>query len=154
MIIILASDHAGFALKEEVKLFIQEKGYDVLDVGTETFVEDDDYPMYMKSAAIKVSEDLGGNTKAIVFGGSGQGEAIVCNRFKRVRAIVWYGGDMEIIRKSREHNDANILSIGARFVGDQETKKVVELWLNTPFSKEERHVRRIAEIDEDFTNLR
>lgn len=147
MTIILASDHAGFDLKEKIKVFLHEKGYDVFDVGAEKYIEGDDYPEYMKKAGMKVSEDKSSNTKAIVFGGSGQGEAIVCNRFKGVRAIVWYGGDIEIIKKSREHNDANILSIGARFVNEEEVKKAVELWLNILFGDEERHKRRIADID-------
>ncbi|MEK7641379.1 MAG: RpiB/LacA/LacB family sugar-phosphate isomerase [Patescibacteria group bacterium] len=145
--IILASDHAGFALKEAVKKFLQEKGDTILDVGAHELVDGDDYPTYMAAAALKVAEDLKGETKAIIFGGSGQGEAIVANRFPGVRAVVWYGGSDEIIKLSRDHNDANILSIGARFVSEEEAKKAVELWLATSFGGDERNVRRIGQID-------
>lgn len=145
--IILASDHAGFAHKEAVKKFLQEKGTTVLDVGAHEPIEGDDYPTYMAAAAIKVAEDMKGETKAIIFGGSGQGEAMVANRFPGVRAVVWYGGSMDIVKLSREHNDANVLSIGARFVSEEEVLKAVELWLATAFSRDERHVRRIGQID-------
>ncbi|MEN9524126.1 MAG: hypothetical protein RL536_195 [Candidatus Parcubacteria bacterium] len=145
--IILAADHAGFALKEAVKKFLQEKEYSVLDVGAHELKDADDYPVYMSAAAMKVAEDMSGGTRAIIFGGSGQGEAMVANRFPGVRAAVWYGGGLEIIRKSREHNDANILSIGARFVEEESAHKAILLWLETAFSGEERHKRRIEEID-------
>jgi ribose 5-phosphate isomerase B len=163
MNIILASDHAGFALKEAIKAFLESKKYQVLDVGAHELVPEDDYPVYMTAAAMKVAEDIEGNTKAILFGMSGQGEAMVANRFPGVRAAVWYGGgelksvaasatdsgatNENIIKLSREHNDANILSIGARFVSEDEAKKAIELWLATPFSGEEKHARRIEEID-------
>lgn len=145
--IILAADHAGYALKESVKKFLQGKGMTVLDVGAHEFKDGDDYPTYMAAAALKVAEDMNAETRAIIFGGSGQGEAMVANRFPGVRAAVYYGGDQEIVKLSREHNDANILSIGARFVNEEEAKKVVELWLATPFGGDERHVRRIGQID-------
>lgn len=149
--LILASDHAGFKLKEVIKLFLQGIGYEVQDVGAFEYKEDDDYPKYMTKAAMEVSKDLTGEKKAILFGGSGQGEAIVANRFPGVRAIVWYGGgftsDTDIIKLSREHNDANVLSIGAHFVSEEEVKGAVVNWLETPFSNDERHIRRIKEID-------
>jgi ribose 5-phosphate isomerase B len=100
----------------------------------------------MVRAAMRIVEDPE-NTRAIIFGMSGQGEAIVANRFPGVRAAVWYGGPDEIIRLSREHNDANVLSIGAHFVTSDEMIAAVKLWLATPFSGEERHKRRIEEID-------
>ena len=145
--IILASDHAGFALKEAVKSFLESKKYQVVDVGAHELVEGDDYPAYMSAAALKVAQDMSGETKAIIFGGSGQGEAIVANRYPGVRAVVWYGGSEEIIKLSREHNDANVLSIGARFVDEPAAQKAVELWLGTAFSGEEKHARRIEQID-------
>ena len=148
--IILASDHAGFAVKEAVKeFFVREykDKYSVLDVGAHELKPDDDYPIYMSAAALKVAEDITGNTKAIIFGGSGQGEAMVANRFPGVRASVWYGGDQDILKKSREHNDANVLSIGARYVNEDATCDDVQVWLETAFSGDERHKRRIEQID-------
>ncbi|MFA6554057.1 MAG: RpiB/LacA/LacB family sugar-phosphate isomerase [Candidatus Paceibacterota bacterium] len=149
--IILASDHAGFALKESVKSFLESKGYSILDVGAHELIPEDDFPIYMTAAAMKVAEDLKGNTKAIIFGGSGQGEAMVANRFPGVRAVVWYGDtsrpSFDVIKLSREHNDANVLSVGARFVTEEQTKNAVELWLNTPFSEEEKYKRRNDQID-------
>lgn len=149
MKIILAADHAGFSHKEAIKSFLQRerKDYEVVDVGAHELREGDDYPTYMAAAALKVAEDMSGDTKAIIFGGSGQGEAIVANRFPGVRAAVYYGGIKEIIRLSRKHNDANVLSIGARFVSAEDAQNAVAMWLDTPFSGEERHQRRIEQID-------
>jgi len=166
MKIILAADHAGFELKEEIKKHLEQKsasskdGLEILDVGSHELVDGDDYPVYMAQAGLKVAEDMSGETKAIIFGGSGQGEAIAVNRFPGVRAVVWYGdtkndgktdvsenADMSIIRLSREHNDANILSIGARFVTSTEAIEAVDMWLATPFSGAEHHTRRNELID-------
>ncbi|MES2216069.1 MAG: RpiB/LacA/LacB family sugar-phosphate isomerase [Patescibacteria group bacterium] len=145
--IVLAADHAGFTLKEAMKSFLEKKGYTILDVGAHELKDGDDYPAYMAAAAMKVAQDMTGGTYAIIFGGSSQGEAIVSNRFPGVRAVVWYGGPEEIVKLSREHNDANILSIGARFVGEEDAFRAADLWLNTPFSGDERHKRRIEQID-------
>ena len=109
--IILATDHAGFELKEKIKAYLVRENYEIQDLGASQYNEDDDYPEYMKKAGEAVSQNP--NTKAIIFGKSGNGEAIVANRYKNVRAAVWYGGNMDIVRLSREHNDANVLSIGA-----------------------------------------
>ena len=143
----LATDHAGFTHKEKVKSFLLENGYTVIDHGAEVLTEGDDYPDFIRKAAHAVSENP--EQKAIIFGGSGQGEAIVANRFTGVRAAVCYGGEKakEIVMLSREHNDANVLSIGARFVDEDELLELVELWLNTPFSNSEHHARRITKID-------
>ncbi len=144
MIIYLASDHAGFKLKEKIKKFLAVRGYKVKDLGPFSYKEGDDYPDLIKPAAQKISKNS--NDKAIIFGGSGQGEAMAANRYKNVRATVYYGGPIKIIRLSREHNDANVLSLGARFVTAQEAFRAVELWLKTPFSKEARHERRIKKL--------
>jgi ribose 5-phosphate isomerase B len=145
--IILAADHAGFALKEAIKGHLLKKGMQVTDVGAHEFRQGDDYPVYMAAAAMKVASDLSGETKAVILGGSGEGEAIVANRFPGVRALVWYGGSKEILKLSREHNNANVLSLGARFVDEKAALEAVDLWLATPFSNDERHVRRIHDID-------
>jgi ribose 5-phosphate isomerase B len=87
------------------------------------------------------------NTRAIIFGKSGQGEAMVVNRFPGIRAIVYHGKNLEVIRLGREHNDSNILSIGAGFVEYEEAREAVRLWISTSFSGEERHVKRIEQMD-------
>jgi ribose 5-phosphate isomerase B len=145
--IILAADHAGFKLKEEVKAFLATKGYTTDDMGAHAFVEDDDYPPFMIQAALRIAQDSSGTARAIIFGKSGQGEAMVANRFPGVRAAVYYGGPHDILRLSREHNNANILSIGAGFVTEEEAREAVIQWLDTPFSTDERHKRRIEEMD-------
>jgi len=142
MTIYLATDHAGYMLKEAIKKNLQEQGRTVIDCGAITREPEDDYPDYISKAAQAISENP--DNFAIVFGGSGQGEAMVANRFKGVRAAVWYGGSSEILKLSREHNNANVLSFGARFVSEQEAIEAVSLWLKTPFSNDERHKRRIS----------
>lgn len=146
MKIFLATDHAGFDVKEKVKAYLVERGHEVQDMGALAFNKDDDYPDYISRAAKAVAEDV--SARAVVFGWSGQGEAMVANRFRGVRAAVYTGGGDEVVTLSREHNDANVLSIGAHFVESAEACRLVELWLVTPFSEEVRHVRRIKKIDE------
>lgn len=141
----LGTDHAGYELKEYIKGILLEEGHDVIDHGADHYEEGDDYPDFVLPAAQAVAME-GGDSVAIVFGGSGTGEAIAANRIPRVRASVYYGGDMEIVRLSREHNNANVLSIGARFVSEQEAEAAVVTFLVTPFSDEERHVRRIQKL--------
>lgn len=156
MKIYLGSDHAGFELKEKVKIFLADKGHVVIDFGANEFNAEDDYPDFIWKVADNISQDYNNgdtDSKAIIFGGSGQGEAIIANRFANVRAAVFYGGDKEIVKLSREHNDTNVLSIGARFVSENEAKEAIELWLNTEFSGDERHKRRIAKI-EDYPSVK
>ena len=141
--IVLATDHAGFELKEHVKRFLTEKGYDIKDFGALEYDELDDYPDFILPAAKYISEH---KLIGIIFGGSGQGEAMAANRIKGIRAAVFYNGPNEIVELSRLHNNANILSIGARFVSSQEVEKVIELWLSTDF-EEGRHEKRINKLD-------
>lgn len=142
--IILGTDHAGFELKEAVKEFLIKEGYDVDDMGTDSYNPDDDYPEFIHKAAKKVAETP--DSKGIIFGGSGQGEAITANKLKGIRAALYYGQNLDIVKLSRTHNDANILSLGARFLNKKDAIEAVRLWLNTPFSKEERHKRRLKQI--------
>lgn len=114
-------------------------------MGVFEYNKDDDYPDFISKAAEKVSANPD-NSKGIILGGSGQGEAMVANRYPNVRAVVYYGFNEEIIKLSREHNDANILSLGASFLDDETAKKAIKLWLETSFSGEERHKRRISKI--------
>lgn len=145
MIIYLAADHAGFQLKEAIKKFLIAKGHEVQDFGAFSYDEKDDYPDFVKLAAETVSKNP--NDRAIILGASGQGEAMAANRYKGVRAAVLDMYDEEVIKLSRQHNDANVLSLGARFLKETQALKAVELWLSMPFSEEERHVRRITKID-------
>ena len=141
-----ASDHAGFDLKTKLIPFVQELGYEVQDLGPISYDAEDDYPELIARAAKQVAEDPKG-LKGIVIGGSGQGEAIVANRYPRVRTALYYGGSPKILTLSREHNDANMLSLGARFLTEEEAKCAVQTWLSTDFSGGERHLRRIAQIE-------
>lgn len=144
--IYLASDHRGFELKAHVKQWLDELGYAYEDCGPFELDPDDDYPDYVHRAAQKVAEDPGEH-RAIVLGMSGQGEAMVANRYRGVRAAVYYGGERPYILLSREHNDANVLSLAASFLTVEDTRLTVQKWLATPFSGDERHVRRIEKID-------
>lgn len=158
MKVYFATDHAGFALKNELLAYVRDElTYDVEDCGTTVFDADDDYPDYIKIAAGKISKEPH-VSKAIIIGASGQGEAIVANRYAGVRAVVYYGeptvaqtdatgNTLSIITGSRNHNDANILSLGARFISVDEAKRAVKTWLTTDFSGEPRHIRRIKKID-------
>jgi ribose 5-phosphate isomerase B len=152
MKVYLASDHAGFALKEKIKQFLVGEGYHVEDVGAHELDPGDDYPDFVKKAAeavAKCSPSTGSGQsqcRGIVIGGSGEGEAMAVNRYRGVRAAVYYGGPLDIVKLSREHNDANVLSLGARFVGEGEALRAVELWLETRFSSEPRHVRRLEKF--------
>ena len=141
--IVLATDHAGFELKEHVKRFLIKKGYDIKDFGALEYDGLDDYPDFILPAAKYISEH---KLIGIIFGGSGQGEAMAANRINGIRAAVFYNGPDEIVKLSRLHNNANILSIGARFVNNQEVEKVIELWLSTDF-EEGRHEKRINKLD-------
>ncbi len=158
--IYLATDHTGFELKNEVKEFLQEKGYEVEDCGSYEYDKDDDYPDFIAKAAEKVSQDSG--SLGIVFGGSGQGEAIVANKFPNVRCALFYSlatplgvadisgressDPFEILKLTREHNQANMLSIGVRFLKKEDVLKAILAWIEAPTKAEERHLRRVEKI--------
>ena len=141
----LATDHAGLELKEKVKLYLSDLDYEVIDHGAYKYDALDDYPDFIFPCAIAVSNDP--ESKGIILGGSGQGEAMAANRVKGVRAAVFYNGPDEIVKLSRQHNNANILSLGARFMSTEEMYKVIEVWLSTKFEFG-RHKRRIEKLDE------
>lgn len=160
MKVYLGTDHAGFELKEKVKIFLQQKGYEVVDFGAYRNDKDDDYPEFVGKAAEQVAKDIG--SRGIVFGGSGQGEAMVANKYKNVRCALFYAlnhskcvidingktsiDPFEMLRLTREHNDANMLSMGARLLKEDEALKAIQIFLETPFSGEERHKRRVEMI--------
>lgn len=144
--IFLGSDHAGFNLKEAIKKFLIEEGYEVDDRGASSYNPNDDYPEFICKAAKKVAQNP--DSKGIIFGGSGQGEAIVANKLKGIRAALYYGSNLDILNLSRIHNDTNMLSLGARFLTEKQAIEAVKLWLNTGFSNEERHKRRVKQISQ------
>jgi len=143
MKIYLATDHAGFKLKEEIKKFLLEQNFDVEDCGAFSIDPTDDYPLFIAKAAGEVSKDPE-NAMGIIFGKSGAGEEIVANKFKNVRAVE--GFSAENVRLSRVDNNANVLSLGSEFETLEKAKELVEIFLKTPFSNDPRHVRRIEEI--------
>ena len=144
MIIALGTDHAGFDLKEVVKKFLEENGYKVKDFGAYEYDSADDYPDFIMPCAKAVSKDA--QSKGIILGGSGQGEAMAANRIKGVRAAVFYDGPEDIIKLSRHHNNANILSLGARFLKKQKLFDIIQIWLSESFEGG-RHQRRIDKLD-------
>ncbi|MHA3771035.1 ribose 5-phosphate isomerase B [Verrucomicrobiota bacterium sgz303538] len=141
MKIAIGSDHAGFRYKEVIKEHLQKLGHTVQDFGA--FSEEPvDYPKFIRPVAEAVAR--GEFERGIVLGGSGNGEAIVANRVKGVRcALCW---DLRSARFGREHNDANVISLGQRMVAIEEALEIVDVWLTTPFQGG-RHAARIAEID-------
>jgi ribose 5-phosphate isomerase B len=149
----LATDHAGFELKEKLKRWLTEEGYTVMDHGAMVFDEDDDFPDFISLAAQAVSQAPDSH-KAIILGGSGNGEAMMANRYPGVRAAVYYGGTLDIITLSREHNDANILSLGARFVSYEEAIEAITGWLSTSMLPEEKRLRRNKKIETYTRHIR
>lgn len=142
--IYIASDHAGFELKNQLVGYLQSKGLQVEDCGPAAYDKDDDYPDLIYPCAQKVAAEA--SNKGIVIGFSGQGESFVANKIKSVRTTVYYGGNLDIVKLGRQHNDANVLSLGAGFLSLSEAKQAVDLWLSTPFEGG-RHKRRIDKID-------
>ena len=140
----IATDHAGLNLKNIIRDYLISKGHEVTDHGAHKYDALDDYPDYIFPCAKAVASDL--ESRGIILGGSGQGEAMAANRVKGVRAAVFYNGPVEIVKLSREHNNANILSLGARFMTEDEIYNVIEMWLDEPFGGG-RHQRRIDKLD-------
>ena len=141
MKISLGTDHAGFRYKEKVKAFLTELGHEVKDFGT--FSEESvDYPVFIRPAAEAVAR--GECDRGVVFGGSGNGEAMVANKVHGVRcALCW---NEEVARLSRQHNDANVLSLGQRVIAEDLVLKIVRAWLDTPFEGG-RHQKRVEQLN-------
>jgi len=140
----LATDHAGLELKNAIKTYLMKKGHDITDHGAYEHDALDDYPDFIFPCAKAVAADP--ESRGIILGGSGQGEAMAANRIRGVRAAVFYNGPEDIVKFSRQHNDANILSLGARFLTEDEIYNIIENWLNEPFEGG-RHIRRIEKLD-------
>ncbi len=161
--ILLASDHAGFELKEEIQKYLIDEGYKVEDIGALFYEPTDDYPDFIRPLAERIGKEHKNDTLGIIFGGSGQGEAIVANRIPGVRCAVFYGAkspttavdvtnhvshaSFEMITLAKLHNNANILSIGARFVTEGDAKEAIRIFIETEHKPDERHDRRIKKID-------
>lgn len=155
-----AGDHAGFALKRALIEHVRTLGHAVEDMGAFSLNDDDDYPDYITPLAKRVA-DLP-DARGVIIGGSGQGEAMCANRVPGIRAAVFYGEERvtasldieggysedgyDAVRLPRRHNDANVLSIGARFVSGEEALGAVRVFLETPFSHSPRHVRRLKKF--------
>ena len=140
MRVYVASDHAGFELKSHLVSWLEAAGYEPVDCGAYDYDSADDYPPYILRAATRVSADA--DSLGIVIGGSGNGEAMAANKVVGIRAaLVW---SEELAQLARQHNDANIISIGARMHTQDEATRFVEIFMTTPYSGEERHARRIA----------
>lgn len=161
MKIAVATDHAGYEQLKDLIVYLKTLGHEAVDYGPKSLDPADDYPDFIVPAARAVAS--GDCQTGIILGGSGQGEAIAANRVNGVRCALFYGTAVaksavdasgktshdpyEIVRLSREHNNANMLSLAARFVNLNEMKQVIKLWLETPFTDEPRHLRRITKLD-------
>jgi ribose 5-phosphate isomerase B len=161
MKIALSTDHAGYQALKELKHFLESQGYECRDYGPENFNPEDDYPDFIFAAAKAVAR--GDCDCGIIFGGSGQGEAMAANRTKGIRCAVFYSpataiqaidatGTMsndpyEILKLSRSHNHANMLSLAGRFLTSQQINNAAKVWLETPYSDDQRHVRRVQKLD-------
>ena len=161
MKVYFATDHGGFEIKNKLVEFVAGLGYEVEDCGAHTYEPSDDYTEIIARAAQKLATDeqAGIRSKAIIAGGSGQGEAMMANRFKHVRCGVYYGEatrkqtdmsgkELDILSSPRAHQNANCLSLGLRFITLDEAKNAVKRWLEIEFPGEERHARRIKQLDE------
>lgn len=137
----IATDHAAFELKNYLVEQLTRAGHDVVDHGAETYDALDDYPVFVIPCAEAVAAEAG---IGIVLGGSGNGEQIAANKVKGIRAALAYNSD--IARLAREHNDANIISLGGRMQSLEDAWDMVDIFINTPFSGDERHQRRIDQI--------
>lgn len=160
MQIFIGADHAGYQLKEKLKIYLGELGHAVEDKGAFKYNADDDYPDFSQEVAKSVASNKG--SFGIILGGSGQGEAMCANRVSGARVAVFYGqavaqepidikgqkskDSFEIVKLARAHNDANILSLSARFLSEDEIKFAVELFLTTKFPGDQRHIRRISKL--------
>ena len=143
MIFYIAADHRGFALKTSLSKYLKDSGYEVVDLGPETLVPDDDYPDY----AIKLGEKISSNpdnSRGVVICGSGVGADIVTNKFPRIRCSLVMTPDQAFL--ARNDDDANVLALSSELIDDTAAKTILATWIQTPFSGEDRHVRRISKI--------
>lgn len=144
MKIYLGTDHAGFEFKEEIKKYLIERRYDVIDCGAYVFDKNDDYPDFIGKVGKNVGENK--DSYGIIWGKSGAGECIVANKYRNIRCFL--AVNEENVRLARQHNDANVISFGSEFVTIDKAKNLIRLFLETDFSQEKRHIRRLNKIKE------
>lgn len=143
MLIYIGADHQGFELKDILKRFLKERGYEVIDVGNDKYDENDDYPDFAATVARQVAQDFF-TKRGILICGSGVGVDIAANKFKEIRSVLAFNPDQAYL--SRRDDDTNILSLSAEFTNEEMAKKIVSTWLATPFSGEEKYKRRLEKI--------
>ena len=144
MRVYVGSDHAGFELKGVLLAHLTAAGHDVLDCGPSEYIATDDYPPYCIDAATRAVADAG--SLAVVIGGSGNGEQIAANKVRGARAALGYS--LDTAQLARQHNDANVLGVGARMHPEDEAVAIVDAFVSTPFSQDPRHIRRIEMLAE------
>ena len=149
MSIYITSDHGGFELKNKLFGYLKQKGFDVMDMGPEQYIENDDYPDYVAPAMKKVQENS--ENKAILICRNGVGVCIAANKFKGIRAgLSW---NTKHVQSARTDDDINTLCLGADYLNFGKAKKIAETWLNTKFSGDERHVRRLRKVYDNSGNI-
>ena len=154
MKIAIASDHAGFELKKYFIELLKGADLEVIDMGPEAYDPNDDYPEYIKKVARYISEHNDPEEyRGVIIGGSGQGENICANKYKHVRSVVIYCNDMisneNMAKTTRQHNNANVISFGARFIEQGNAFEVLKMWLDEKFTGDPRHVRRLSKIESE-----
>jgi ribose 5-phosphate isomerase B len=150
MIIYIGADHQGFKMKEQLREYLKEKGYGVIDVGNDHYDEDDDYADFAAEVGKRVSHDYE-NSKGVVICGSGVGVSVVANKYKNVRAGFALTPDQAF--DARNDDDTNVLALAAKYTDPTAAKKILITWLQTPFSGEERHRRRLQKLYEVETEI-
>jgi ribose 5-phosphate isomerase B len=148
MQIYVGADHAGFKLKATVMAHLSKRGLAVEDDGDKELNPDDDYPQFAFGVATKVLGSEGDDPRGLLLCGSGEGMCIAANRIRGIRAALCW--NEEVARETRSDNDSNILCVPARFLTDEEALRIIDVWLDTPFSGAARHARRINEIEEIY----
>lgn len=145
MVIYLGADHRGFSLKEKIKEWLKEKGYEIVDCGAETLNPNDDYPDFAAIVSKNVQKNSS-NARGILICGSGVGMSITANRFKKIRAGLAINSDQ--IFEARKNDDINILCLASDFISEDFAKKIINVFLITPFESKEKYFQRIQKIDE------
>lgn len=143
MLIYIGADHQGFQLKDALKKFLKERGYEIIDVGNDKYDENDDYPDFAVLVARQVAQDVF-TRRGVLICGSGAGVDITANKFKDIRSVLAASPDQAYL--SRKDDDTNVLSLAAEFTNEEAAKKILSVWLSTPFSGGERYKRRIEKI--------